>query len=394
MPGFRVSNPFILNRASRLSIEIDGPSVWFIVQLDHSGSCDARQGRVLPEPRFAKELKIDPAEGALLARTIRAGSKSFDTASMLLPARYRLAARALYAFCRTSDDAVDEAAPGARATAALRARLEAIYDGRPGNSLEDRAFALVAQACQIPFEIPEALIQGFEWDEAGRRYEDHDALLDYAARVAGTVGVMMCLIMGRRERHILERAAELGLAMQLTNIARDVGEDARRGRIYLPLGWMRNAGIDPEAFLARPNMSPALASVIRRLLDEAGKLYASGFEGVPGLPAACRPAVRSAGLIYRAIGGRIEANGFDSVTQRARTGALHKLALTAMAMPAAVASSPVPHRRAHDSVQFLVEHAGKPPLAQTPDSAFGRFIDLLATLDARERRMTQTARAR
>ncbi len=345
--------------------------------------------------RFAKGLKIDPAEGALLARTIRAGSKSFDTACMLLPARYRLAARALYAFCRTSDDAVDEAAPGTRATVALRARLDAIYDGRPGNRLEDRAFALVAQAYRIPFEIPDALIEGFEWDEAGRRYQEFDDVLDYAARVAGTVGVMMCLIMGRRDRHVLERAAELGLAMQLTNIARDVGEDAARGRIYLPLAWMQEAGIDPELFLARPRMCPQIGSVVSRLLAEASRLYRSGLEGLPGLPPACRPAVCSAGLIYRAIGSRIEANGFDSVSQRARTSTVEKLALTAIAFPAAFSPFPVPRRPAHGSMQFLIDHAAKP--GHETDSAntgLGRLVDILASLEARERRMTQAARAR
>ncbi len=340
-------------------------------------------------------LQIDPAEGALLARTIRAGSKSFDTASMLLPARYRLAARALYAFCRSSDDAVDEAAPGTRATAALRARLDAIYDGRPGNSLEDRAFALVARAYRIPYEVPDALIEGFEWDEAGRRYETFDEVLDYAARVAGTVGVMMCLIMGRRDRHVLERAAELGLAMQLTNIARDVGEDAARGRIYLPLAWMREVGVDPDGFLARPRMSPQLGGVVRRLLAEATGLYQSGLEGLPGLPAACRPAVCSAGLIYRAIGARIEANGFDSVSQRARTSTGEKLALTAMAFPAAFSPFPVPRRPAHRSVQFLVDHAAKPGNeTDGANTGISRLVDILASLEARERRMTQAARAR
>jgi 15-cis-phytoene synthase len=345
------------------------------------------------QTRYAKDIEIDPAEGALLARTIRAGSKSFDLASMLLPMRYRLPARALYAFCRASDDAVDEARPGVRAAASLRRRLDAIYEGRPGHALEDRAFALVAHHHKIPHEIPAALIEGFEWDEAGRSYETLEDLLDYAARVAATVGVMMCLVMGRRERHVLARATELGLAMQLTNIARDVGEDAARGRIYLPLSWLREARIDPQVFLAAPHMSRALAGVIHRLLKEASILYAQGFEGIAGLPASCRPAIRSAGLIYRAIGDQVEANGFDSVSSRARTSATAKLALAGWGAATAFSPFAVPHREPPRSTCFLVEHAERPSAAPSPaDVAVGRFLEILETLEARERRITQTAR--
>jgi 15-cis-phytoene synthase len=345
------------------------------------------------QARYAKDIGIDPAEGALLARTIRAGSKSFDLASMLLPMRYRLPARALYAFCRASDDAVDEAGPGTHAAASLRRRLDAIYDGKPGHALEDRTFALVAHHHRIPHEIPAALIEGFEWDEAGRSYETLEDLLDYAARVAATVGVMMCLVMGRRERHVLARATELGLAMQLTNIARDVGEDAARGRIYLPLSWLREAGIDPNGFLAAPRMSRPLAGVVHRLLQEASILYAHGFEGISGLPASCRPAIRSAGLIYRAIGDRIEANGFNSIHSRARTSATAKLFLAGWGAATAYSPFPVPHREAPRSTRFLVEHAERPAsTASSADLAVGRFLEILETLEARERRITQTAR--
>ncbi len=104
--------------------------------------------------------------------------------------------------------------------------------------------------CRAP--CLDALLEGFAWDAAGRRYDTLDDLLDYAARVAGAVGAMMAVLMGVRDPALLARACDLGVAMQLTNIARDVGEDARAGRLYLPLAWLREAGIDPDAFLADP----------------------------------------------------------------------------------------------------------------------------------------------
>ena len=103
----------------------------------------------------------------------------------------------------------------------------------------------------IPRALPAALLEGFAWDAEGRRYASIEALEDYAARVAGTVGAMMALVMGVRDAAVLGRAAELGLAMQLSNIARDVGEDARAGRVYLPLDWLAEAGVDSGGVPAR-----------------------------------------------------------------------------------------------------------------------------------------------
>ena len=104
----------------------------------------------------------------------------------------------------------------------------------------------LSSSTRIPRALPEALLEGFAWDAAGRRYETLDEVEHYAARVAGCVGAMMTLVMGRRDPAILARACDLGVAMQLTNICRDVGEDARAGRLYLPLAWLRDNGIDPD----------------------------------------------------------------------------------------------------------------------------------------------------
>ena len=114
--------------------------------------------------------------------------------------------------------------------------------------------------------IPEALIEGLEWDAEGRRFETLSDLYSYCARVAGTVGVMMTLVMGQRKPDIVARACDLGCAMQLTNICRDVGEDARAGRLYLPLSFMREAGLDPDEWLKNPVFNDQIAGIVRRLL--------------------------------------------------------------------------------------------------------------------------------
>src|SRR5262249_9002311 len=160
-------------------------------------------------------------------------------AARLLPARVRNPAVVLYAFCRTADDAIDTLGGEAVAVslANLRARLALIYAGQPPATPVDRAFSRLVRRYDLPRALPEALLEGFAWDAAGRRYANMAELRAYAVRVAGTVGVMMALLMDVRSAECLDAAVQLGVAMQFSNIARDVGEDARVGRLYLPLTW-------------------------------------------------------------------------------------------------------------------------------------------------------------
>jgi phytoene synthase len=269
---------------------------------------------------------------------LRGGSKSFHAASLLLPRSLREAATSLYAFCRVADDAVDGGGDGASALQLLRHRLDLIYSGRPQDIAADRAFAAVVQRYSIPRALPEALLEGFAWDAEGRRYPTLSALQDYAARVAGSVGVMMALLMGQREPRVLARASELGVAMQLTNIARDVGEDARNGRLYLPEDWLREAGIDPEAWLGDSRFDARLVPVLQRLLDHADTLYARAAEGIAWLPWSCRPGMHAARLLYAEIGAVVRERGCDSVTARARVSLARKLALLPPALGAALHS--------------------------------------------------------
>jgi phytoene synthase len=270
---------------------------------------------------------------------LRRGSKSFHAASLLLPRRMRAPAAAVYAFCRVADDAVDLSDEPGPALDALRGRLRRAFDGRPDPDPVDRALAAVGRIYGLPIEAFEGLLEGFAWDVEGRRYETLAELRGYCVRVASTVGVMMTVLMGVRRERTLWRACDLGVAMQLTNIARDVGEDAREGRVYLPAVWLAEVGLRPEDLIERPVFSPELGFVVRRLLDAAERLYARADAGVDKLPRDCRTAIRAARLIYADIDRAIVDAGYDTMSQRAYTTGPRKAWLALRSLPAAL--SPV-----------------------------------------------------
>ena len=317
-------------------------------------------------------------------------------------------AAALYAFCRLADDAVDavgavgavgavaSADSGKRqkdAVAALRHRLRLAYAGTPRDHTADRALAIVVARHAIPAALFEALLEGFEWDVQGRRYDTIESLLDYAARVAGSVGAMMALLMGVRSTAGVARACELGVAMQLSNIARDVGEDARIGRLYLPREWMVDAGLDPAAWLEQPRFNPALAGVVRRLLDAAEVLYRRVDAGVAELPFACRPGINAARYLYAEIGREVARCGLNSVDARARVSASRKawsLLRSAVQITPSAAATELPPLRAN---RFLVD-AAVPATAMLPADSPPRrstaerlawTLELFARLEQRDR---------
>lgn len=339
--------------------------------------------------------RIDPADLAECRALIRTGSLSFHSASRLLPARICDPALALYAFCRVADDEVDESAEGGAAKAAavlrLRDRLDLIYAGRPRDAAPDRAFAAVVEGFEMPRALPEALLEGMAWDAVGRRHDTLSGVLDYSARVAAAVGAMMCVLMRVREADALARACDLGLAMQLTNIARDVGEDARAGRIYLPLDWLAEEGITPEGLLAMERPTPGLRRVVRRLLAQARRHYWRAEAGIPALPLACRPGIWAARLIYDGIGASVDRAGFDSLTRRARTGRARKIlwlaeaglrsaVSVAMPQPALIHAAPAPE------VDFLVRAAARGGMA--PRGRSEALLSVLAQLEGRSRRFS------
>ena len=315
---------------------------------------------------------MPPADDGLAARDLAAcrallanGSRTFLAASRVLPRRVRDPATALYAFCRVADDLVDGAPAGALQAArdGLARRLDAVYAPDVGDDPSlptvDRAFARVVAAHRLPRALPDALLDGFAWDAAGRRYDSLADLEAYAARVAGSVGAMMAVLMGARSAAALARASDLGVAMQYSNIARDVGEDARAGRLYLPLAWLREAGIDADAFLAAPRFDPRLGRVVSRLLADAERLYARAAGGIGALPVDCRFGIEVARRLYASIGHAVERRGGNSVDGRAVVSPLGKARRVVEASLAAWRHAPV-DAPALPATRFLVEAAAEP----------------------------------
>ena len=331
------------------------------------------------DPEYATDL-------AACRALLRGGSRTFFAASRVLPARVARPATALYAFCRVADDLIDGDG-GGRALAELHERLDAVYAGHPSHDPADRALAGVVARHALPRTLLDALLEGFAWDAAGRRYDTMDALHDYAARVAGSVGAAMAVLMGVRAPALVARACDLGAAMQLTNIARDVGEDARAGRLYLPLDWLRAAQVDPAAFVADPRFSPALGGVVRRLLDAAAVLYERADAGIAGLPWDCRPGIGAARMLYARIGQEVARNGYDSVSRRAVVPArrkallLGRAALTSAIRAQSAAAPPLP------ACRFLVAAVTPGPRGRVRvsfDDKVAWLFDLFARLQQRQ----------
>jgi phytoene synthase len=342
-------------------------------------------------------IRLDPTDTAICRALLKGGSRTFHAASKVLPRRVADPAIALYAFCRLADDAVDLGNDRAAAVARLRDRLDRAYRGQPMNLAADRVFADVVKKFAIPRELPEALLEGLAWDAEVRRYETLQDLTAYAARVAGAVGAMMTLVMGRRSPEIVARACDLGVAMQLTNIARDVGEDARAGRLYLPLSWLRDAGIDPDAWLRKPAFTTEIAVIVQRLLDAADVLYGRATFGIANLPIGCRPGIYAARALYAEIGRELERGGLDSVSRRAVVSTNRKLSVLAR-MLLLLETKWVPAKNIGvdtaplEATQFLVEAvAATPPQRETAKPRMRPIedrvvwvIDLFARLERRD----------
>lgn len=285
----------------------------------------------------------EAADFAHCEEAIKHGSLSFHAASKLMPKDVRRSALALYAFCRLADDAVDLNDAKAEAVLRLEERLDRVYAGRPLNQPADRAFARVVFAHEMPRALPDALLEGLAWDAQARRYDTLSDLYGYSARVAAAVGVMMCVLMGVRDRHALARACDLGVAMQLTNIARDVGEDAFERRLYLPLDWLQEAGMEAETFLDDPLLTTPVRQMTKRLISDANRLYYRSEAGIAALPRNARSGIWAARLIYAGIGAAVKARGHDSISGRARTTKAQKIRWIAQSSVRATASTVMPH---------------------------------------------------
>jgi len=283
---------------------------------------------------------LAPPAGAIerCLETLAHHAKSFNFASRVLPRGSRAEAAVLYAWCRAADDAIDLAPrESCRENLALLERdLDGVYAGRPQTDLVLAAFQEVVKARQVPRGYPSELLAGLAMDIEKDRYANLDELLQYCFRVAGTVGLMMCHVLGVSDPRALRRAAHLGIAMQLTNICRDVREDWERSRLYLPLDLLAEAGAPGlDAHLGGEFPATARGAVIKvvqRLLGEADTYYRSGDCGISALCPRSALGVRTARLVYAAIGGRIAARRYDVLDGRAFVPLARKLVLLVKAV--------------------------------------------------------------
>jgi phytoene synthase len=255
-----------------------------------------------------------------------ASGSSFYYSFIFLPEDKRRAITALYAFCREVDDVVDECSEAGVARMKLawwRSEVAAIYHGIPQHPVA-RALAHAAPRFNLSEERLNEIISGMEMDLDHSRYPDFEALKLYCHRVAGVVGLLSAEIFGYRDPRTLEYAADLGLAFQLTNIIRDVGEDARRGRIYLPLDEIEHHGV-AVSDIVQARETEAFRRLIAFQIDRACSYYR---QALAKLPAADRDAQR-AGLvmaaIYRTLLEEIREDGCRVLTHRTALTPLRKL---------------------------------------------------------------------
>lgn len=273
---------------------------------------------------------------------IEKGSQSFAAAAKLFDKETRDDAVMLYAWCRHCDDVIDGQTLGHEQESnfrngqqqrleLLRALTTAALAGEQTDDPTFEALRRVVERHQIPARHPLELLAGFEMDVANRHYETIGETLDYCYHVAGVVGVMMAMIMGARDPRVLDRASDLGLAFQLTNIARDVVDDARVGRVYMPAEILRRHGvteIDPDDALQRQGLHAAALD----LLDLAEKYYESAYIGMASLPPRSAWAIAAARRVYRAIGTKLRVGGPDAWNGRVSTTRNEKVALLALGL--------------------------------------------------------------
>ena len=259
------------------------------------------------------------------SRAARSGS-SFYYSFRLLPPERRRAITALYAFCREVDDVVDEVHDPAVARAKLawwRAEVGATYEGVPQHPVA-KALVPVVRSFRLPREHFDAVIDGMAMDLAQQRYADFADLERYCHRVAGVVGLMSAEIFGYEEASTAGFARDLGIAFQLTNIVRDVGEDARRGRIYLPQEDLARFGVSASAVL-RAREEPGFSALMAFEVDRARAWYDRAMGQLAPRDRKAQRASLAMAAIYRALLDEIARDGYHVLDRRIALTPLRKL---------------------------------------------------------------------
>lgn len=298
-----------------------------------------RQRAAAPDARVlarARKLGEPAAWTAFFARH----SRSFRYASLFFPTGPRERVTEVYAYCRFTDDLVDSRPHADRREVeeeldAWSALSRASYEGQPCHvALIDRPMGSMAER-GVPFHYAAELIEGVRMDLRPRAYADMAELRTYTYRVASVVGGWLTRLFACDDPWLLSRAFSLGHAMQVTNILRDVGEDLRSGRVYLPRDRMERHGVstsDLEGMMSRDGVTPAYQALVEELMKEADREYDLALEAVPELPEFFQRPVAVAAFVYRGIHDVIRRNGYDNLTKRARTGTVGKLLLASRAM--------------------------------------------------------------
>ncbi len=274
-----------------------------------------------PRIRNAASTPAPPDAWGACSASARAHGRTFYLASRFLPPPRQKAIHAIYAYCRIADDIADRSPDIAAAAGGLNAWEAQISHPTDPVAL---AFAAVREQYGIPDAPVRDLLAGVRMDLNPAHYETWDDLRRYCYHVAGTVGLMTAPVLGCQQAAALPHAIDLGIAMQLTNVLRDVGEDASQGRLYLPLQDLARFGCDPESILGgRPNGQ--FRQLLAFEIDRARAIYTQARLGYPALSPSGRLTALAGERLYATILTRIEENDFDVFNTRAHVSTGRKL---------------------------------------------------------------------
>ena len=258
--------------------------------------------------------------------SIKSEGKSFYWASFFLPKKNRIAASRLYSICRYLDDVADNSKLD------TSSEIKNIFNQIKEN--ESSEINIFFKKNNINLGILKDLIDGLISDQQNVRVTDEKELIDYSYKVAGTVGLMMLPIINTKDAEARKHAIDLGIAMQLTNIARDVYEDAKMNRLYLPKEWLGQVSTSDLIDNKLDDQKKKLIELsIKNLIELSDKFYANGFSGMKFIPLRTRLAIFFAAKIYKGIGEKIKSDGYVYKLERIYLNKLEKLWITIISIP-------------------------------------------------------------